>query len=399
MTTRKRSFILLGECAGVHVQVLNAVHSLGSANCIVVIPKGTRRFALTNMTSRCIYADLRGSDDDYLVEEINRLAVDMPDLTVIPCDCPGERLVDRIGHRLNAVLIPAPDAAMLDCFDDKWQFYQFCRKHELNVPSTQLIASKHDLHFFEAAREFGLPFVLKPINQAGSTGFQVISSEQDYHKILVDDQYQFSPLLVQQHVQGPDICLNLLAIHGRITAISIQQRDFPQNFGAPIEFMSNSNVESAAHKICDISGYHGVMNIDARIEEKTGRVFLIESNPRFWASLTASVWCGLNFVQACLEPAPPPGQIRRLHSGRASMHYHPMVRPALWGQALFSPHAHRRRMLRAMIGDLWTFFVQFRSLRQKVRRYLDARLNFSQVKPRRKHLEFRRYGPAGRTKS
>ncbi|MET0962909.1 MAG: ATP-grasp domain-containing protein [Noviherbaspirillum sp.] len=288
--------------------------------------------------------------------------------------------MDRIGARLAARLIPSPDAAMLDCFDDKWQFYRFCRKHGLDVPCTQLIASKHDLDFHQAARRIGLPFVLKPVNQAGSAGFQLMSSEQDYRTRIIDDaQYQYSPLLVQQYIRGIDIGLNLLSIHGRITALSIQQRDFPQNFGAPIEFISNPCLESAAHTICEISGYHGVMNIDARIEEKTGRVFLFESNPRFWGSVSASVWCGLNFIQSCLEPPPPAGQIRRLHSGRASVHYHPIVRPALWGQALFSQHAHRRRMVRIMMADLWTFLVQFSSLRHKVRKYLSAPLHFPRL--------------------
>ena len=363
----------MSENAGILVQVLNAVHALGPSNCIVVISKETRRFPLTNMTSQCIYADFHGSDDDYLVTEINRLAMRMLDLTVIPCDCLGERVVDRIGPRLNASVIPAPNATMLDCFDDKWEFYQFCKKHGLNVPYTQLIASKKHLDFQKVSREFRLPIIFKPVDQAGSAGVQVIHSEQEYHNKIADAvEYQFAPLLVQQYVRGLDIGVNLLSIHGRITAMAIQQRDFPQNFGAPIEFLSNPYLESAARTICEKSGYHGVMNIDARVEEKTGRVFLFESNPRFWGSLSASVWCGLNFVEVCLEPAPPLAQIRRLHSGRANVHYHPVVQPALWGQALFSPHVHRRRMIRVMMGDLWTFLVQVESLRQNARNYLNA---------------------------
>lgn len=382
MKASKKHLILLSENPGLIVQVLYAVHALGLFSCVVVIPKGASLFPLINMTRQCIHANFHGCDDDYLVEEINRLAQNKPDLTVIPCDCPAERVMNRIGHRLNATLIPTPDAAMLDCFDNKWRFYQFCKKHGLTVPTTQLIASKHDLKWTEAACEFGLPFVIKPVDQDGSKGLQVISSEQEYrNKVLNNDRYRFSPLLVQQYVRGSDIGLNLLSIHGRITAISIQRRDFPQNPSAPIEFISNPYLESAAHSICEISGYHGVMNIDARIEEDTGRVFLFESNPRFWASLSASVWCGLNFFQACIEPAPPLSQIRRLHTGRARMHYPPIARPALWGQALFSPHAHRRRMPKIiMMVDLWTALGLLRSIQRKVQKYLSAHFSFFQFK-------------------
>lgn len=380
MIIRKRHFILLSEAGGILVQVLNAVHALGPSNCIVIISKETRHFCLTNMTTQCIYADFHGSDDDYLVTEINRLAMKLSDLTIIPCDCTSERLVDRIGPQLNVLVIPSPTATMLDCFDDKWQFYQFCKRYGLNTPSTQLFASKQDIDFHKVSHEFGLPIVFKPLDQAGSAGVHVIHSEQEYQKKIADDEeYQFAPLLVQQYVEGLDIGLNLLSIHGRITAIAIQQRDFPQNFGAPIEFLSNPYLESAARTICENSKYHGVMNIDARVEGKTGRVFLFESNPRFWGSLSASVWCGLNFVEACLEP-PPLTQIRRLHSGRAKVHYHPVLQPALWGQALFSRHVYRRRMIRVMMGDLWTFLVQARSLRQKVRKYLSVQVHSFQIK-------------------
>jgi predicted ATP-grasp superfamily ATP-dependent carboligase len=369
MKREKKHFILLSMNAGVLVQVLYAVHALGSSDCTVVIPRGTRSFHLTNMTSACIHADFFGMDDDDLVAEINSLAIDKPGLTVIPCDCPAERLMNRIGHRLHAVLIPIPDIGMLDCFENKWHFYHFCKRHGLLVPTTRLFASKHELDFAAAARELGLPFVIKPVDQAGSVGVHLISSEQDYRqKILDDEGYRFSPLLAQQYIQGSDISLNLLAIHGKITAMGVQQRDAPQNFGAPIEFIENPALESAAHAICGISTYHGVMNLGARVEEASGRVFLIESNPRFSGSLSASVWCGLNFVQACLEPQPP--GMRTLRSGRASVHYHPLVRPALWVQALCSKHAHRKRMLGAMMSDLWTFQVQFRSMLQKMQKLL-----------------------------
>jgi biotin carboxylase len=381
MTTRKKPFILLSEAAGILVQVLTAVHAIGPANCTVVISRETRHFSITNMTSQSIQANFDGSDDDYLVTAINRLAMEMPDLTVIPCDCPAERVVDRIGPRLNASVIPAPNAAMLDCFDDKWEFYQFCKKHGLNVPPARLVACKQDIDFHELSGELGLPIVFKPLNQAGSAGVQVIYSEQEYQKKIVEaDDYQFAPLLVQQYVRGLDIGLNLLAIHGRITAIAVQQRDLPQNFGAPIEFLSNPELEDAARTICESSNYHGVMNIDARVEEKTGRVFLFESNPRFWGSLSASVWCGLNFVGACMEAAPPPPQVRRLQSGRANVHYHPMVQPALWGQALFSRHGQRRRMVKFMMGDLWTFLLQAKSLSQKVGRYISVQMHFFQIR-------------------
>ena len=42
---------------------------------------------------------------------------------------------------------------------------------------------------------------------------------------------------------------------------------------------------SQPSQLSQLSHYSGLMNVDARLENGSGRVFLIESNPRFWASL------------------------------------------------------------------------------------------------------------------
>src|SRR5690606_2820461 len=110
-----------------------------------------------------------------------------------------------------------------------------------------------------------------------------------------------------------------------------------------------------------------------RVEDGTGEVFLLESNPRLWGSFLASVWCGLNFIQACVDSPLPLGQVRRLNAGRADTHRHPLVRPVLWRQAFFSPYPHRRRMLQRMLCDLWTFQHQVRGRLKNTKEMLRSR--------------------------
>jgi predicted ATP-grasp superfamily ATP-dependent carboligase len=155
--------------------------------------------------------------------------------------------------------------------------------------------------------------------------------------------------------------LNLLALQGRVTALAVQQRAYPQHQGAEITFVSNTYLEHVAHTVAENSLYNGVMNIDARIEERTGKVYLLESNPRFWYSFSASVWCGLNFVAEGLEPPSQPGAIHRLTSGRADTHYHPLLRGSMLREAMFGT-GHRRRMARLMTNDICTLLGQIRKM-------------------------------------
>jgi predicted ATP-grasp superfamily ATP-dependent carboligase len=300
-------------------------------------------------------AKFDSTEDDRLVEEINRLALATPDVVVIACDCHGSKLISRVRDRIKAVTAPTPDADMVDCFDDKWRFYEFCKAHGLNVPNTRFFQNKRDLHFAPSADALGIPFMVKPLSQYGSKGVQFIESDEDYRRqILENEDYQYSPLIAQSYIRGVDIGINLLAVKGKLRALALQRRQQPQNPAAKITFFPDARLRKVVETLLVASGYEGVMNIDARIEDGTGDVYLFESNPRFWTSLLASVLCGLNFVAESINVLGAPGDMCILASGTADIFYHPLFRPALWRYVLFDA-GPRGRMLRLMMFDICTF--------------------------------------------
>jgi predicted ATP-grasp superfamily ATP-dependent carboligase len=360
---RVRNFIVVGRYWRLVVQVLLAIHVCTDARCAVICARGTRFLRWTNLVAEYMEADLSGEDDDRFVDMVNRLAAAMPGVTLIPADCEGARMTDRVRKRLMAQVISAPDASMLDLFDNKWRFYQFCKEHRLNAPSTRFIASKYDLDFASTALELGLPFVLKPLSQLASQGVHIVAGKGDYlHAILNNAAYQYAPLIAQRYIQGTDVSLNLLSKKGRVAALAIQQRCHPQHPGARVRFISNDSLESVAHTLSSKSGYDGVMKIDARVEDGTGKVFLFESNARFWRSLSASVWCGLNFVAESMKPSLQPDKIAMLTSGCADTYYHPLFRPSLWRHALFDNDGHRGQMVRIMMIDMCTLASQTKAM-------------------------------------
>lgn len=348
----RRNFIVVGAARGLVLQALLAIHTLTKANCVVVCAKGGRFLRFSWLVSEHLEADFSGEDDDIFVSNVNRFAHVMPNLVLIPTDCDGARMTNRVRNRLEVTIIPVPDSSMLDCLDNKWHFYRFCKEHGLNTPPTRLFGDKHQLEFSAAALELDIPFVVKPLNEAGSEGVQVIASKDEYRrKILHNGTYQHKPLIAQRYIPGTDVGLNLLSIKGKVGAISIQQRHYPQDEAARIRFFHNDYLVSVAHILATESAYEGVMNVDARIEHGTGSVFLLECNPRFWRSFLASAWCGLNFVGEMLEPPSQPEKIRMLTAGVADTFWHPLFRPSLWRYALFD-QGYRGRMVRAMTCEI-----------------------------------------------
>lgn len=349
--TFEKTFLVMGNARGLVLQVLLTLRAYVSANCMAMCSSAGSSLRFSRLISEYFEIDFSGVDDDRFAATVNRLVEAAPELMLIPTDCESARMVMRVRGRLKARIFPIPDATMLDRLEDKWHFYQFCKECDLDTPPTLFFNDKHDIRFAAVALEVGRPFVVKPLDQAGSKGIVVISSEEDYRqKILDNDSYCYKPLIVQRYVKGTDVGLDVLAIKGRVAAMAMQRRHHPQDEPARISFFRNDYLEKVAHIVATETAYDGVMNIDARIEEGTGKVYLFECNPRFWRSVLASTWCGLNFVEAAIEP-PPPGSIRMLTSGCADTFYHPLFRPAQWRYALFD-HGHRGRIVRSMLTDI-----------------------------------------------
>jgi hypothetical protein len=353
-----RHFMVVGESRALVAQVLLALHSFTPSRCMVVCGAGSRILRLSRLCAEHVELNFYGPDDERFTILVNHAARTHDGLMLVPADCQGTRLINRVRRRLRAAISAAPETAVLDLLDNKWHFYQFCRNHHLNVPETRYFPSKHEIDFGLTARALGLPFVVKPLAEAASAGVRVIADAVTFRQTILDDpHYRHAPLIAQRYIDGIDVGLNLLAIDGRLQALAVQRRE-----ASKVHFFANDYLENCAEILAAHARYHGVMNVDARIDTDSGRVYLFESNPRAWRSLAASVWCGVNFIGASLDPGAPGKAIAtapvRLTSGTADLYYHPVLRPSLWRHVLH--HDRQGRMARIMLADPYLFLSSMR---------------------------------------
>ena len=64
--------------------------------------------------------------------------------------------------------------------------------------------------------------------------------------------------------------------------------------------MQNDKFVKLAEMLIRDLCHTGVICIDARLERESNEIFLVEGNPRFWASVGDATLCGLNFVQVSI---------------------------------------------------------------------------------------------------
>ncbi len=343
------------------VQVMLAIRAWTPATLTAVCSPGSSHIRHSLLADDCIDMRFNGEDDERFVERMNRLEQERPGQVLVPADTSGTRLLNRTAARLHSALAPAPDDTMLDQLDHKGHFHQLCEELGLGVPDTMMCADKHALSFAEAVERVGLPFMVKPVAEAQARGAHVIASEAELRRRIVDDpDYRYAPLLVQRYIAGTDICISLAARDGEMQAVAVQQREGRELASDPVRFLYSDSLLRSARTLCAATAYDGVLHIDARLEAGSGRVYLIEANPRYWRSLCASVWCGLNLAAENLSP--PSGQpLRVLASGRSDIYHHPLFRPTLWPQLALG-RGPRARLLRAMATDTCTLFNSARIL-------------------------------------
>jgi ATP-grasp in the biosynthetic pathway with Ter operon len=237
---------------------------------------------------------LEESNKDDFAQTIQRLVRISSNIFLIPADDSANRIVNATLDQLGANIYPIPDSACFETLNDKWQFYLYCRQLGVQVPETIQFGDKTEIDFEHVGATVGVPFVLKPTNKSYCLGVQLIHSKAELEqKILTCPEYQFSPLIAQSFIPGLDIDISALVDRGHIQKFAVQTKEEDT-----LCFVQNEDLVKSTEVVVRECCYTGVIHIDARLHDKSGEIFLVEANPRFWGSLAAATAAGLNFVRA-----------------------------------------------------------------------------------------------------
>lgn len=234
-----------------------------------------------------------------IVDTIEKTKADI----LLPVGIKSIRLISEHKESLSKIVAcpPTPDVRSFDIADDKWLLSQWLKEHHIPHPDTRLFRPMDSLE--EQIAKLTFPVIVKPRNGSGGNGIHIFKEAgafRDWYAGFdhVDDQ------IIQSYITGYDIDCSILCSEGQILAHTIQKSikyspDYPWPHG--LEFLSQSEIYDIVRQVSESFRWSGVVHIDLRYDEVEKRAKLIEMNPRFWASVTASVFAGVNFPYlACL---------------------------------------------------------------------------------------------------
>jgi len=249
-------------------------------------------------------------------------------LAVVPSDVGSAGALHDAKPFMDGIpAFPVSSPETLDMMDDKWRFQKFLEENDIPAPRSILISEPGDIGRI-ASMGITFPAVVKSLYGESGHGVFVAKTAQDAERYLQSgSHYACLPLLVQEFVPGLDADLSILCEGGEVRAQILQIR----RNGYILEFAHNDFVTEIGRRIARAADFSGVANIDLRIDEATGEATVIECNPRFWYTLQASMWRGLNFPdlgmklargEAVPAAAAPEDGLYYLHGG--------LVKKVLW---------------------------------------------------------------------
>jgi len=255
-------------------------------------------------------------------------------LAVVPSDvASAAALHDATPFMGGIPVFPVSSHETLDMLDDKWLFQQFLEENDIPAPRSILVSEPEDIGKL-ASKGIRFPAVVKSLYGESGHGVFVAKTAQDAERYLQSgSRYACLPLLVQEFVPGLDADLSILCKGGEVRAQILQIR----REGYILEFAHNDFATDIGRRIAQAADFSGVANIDLRLDETTGEATVIECNPRFWYTLQASMWRGLNFADLGLKlargevvpaAAAPEDGLYYLHGGLLK---NVLWNPARWG--------------------------------------------------------------------
>ncbi len=207
-------------------------------------------------------------------------------------------------HTQAQVLVPA--LAELLAVHDKATVPMYAHSAGVPTPRTQVIGKRSDIQ--AAIDHVGLPCIVKPRFGSGAQRIRTFWNERDLETLrqMSDLEIERYPCLLQQWVPGLGIGVNMLMKNGEILAVTGHRRlrEVPITGGPGSAHitLTDQRIINAGMRQAQCTPFRtGVIMVEFRYDAATDNFFVVEVNPRYWASITNSLASGVNFPALHIE--------------------------------------------------------------------------------------------------
>lgn len=243
-----------------------------------------------------------GTKEKYLAAIIDAIESTNADI-LLPLDVGAIRLVAEYNDSLSRIIAvaPVPEVNSFDSANDKWLLSLWLKENGITHPETSLFKKNQNLD--EVISTLTFPIIIKPTLGFGGNGIKIIQTAEELQNWNREFDHS-EDYIFQAYIKGYDIDCSVISLDGKIFVHTIQKsikylKDDPWAYA--MDFAENAEVFRIVTEIVEKFNWSGVNNIALRYDEDTDQFKIIEMNPRFWASVLATLFTGVNFpLTSCL---------------------------------------------------------------------------------------------------
>jgi predicted ATP-grasp superfamily ATP-dependent carboligase len=202
--------------------------------------------------------------------------------------------------------IAAPPFGAFEFVANKWGLLQHAAKCGIPIPRTDFVDGITGLK--DQVDQLEYPAVVKPVRSRILTNrgwlrasVHYAHSKLDLWRLYHENEYlASSPSLIQERIAGPGMGIFVLFDHGRLVAGFGHRRlrEKPPSGGVSVLRESvplDPHLRDHALRLLAPLGWHGVAMMEYKQDRRTGKLFLMEVNGRFWGSLQLAIDAGVDF--------------------------------------------------------------------------------------------------------
>jgi hypothetical protein len=249
-------------------------------------------------------------------EIVARRGVDV----VLPVSSFGIRALSEHGSMLGCAdrLVHLPEPHVFDEATNKSALADVLTASGIPQPTTVVVAAGAPRP--EGLSSLTFPVLAKPPLAGSGDGIRRFESPKELDLFLASEGWDHD-WVVQEFIEGSDLCANVLCQNGQIIASTVQHAIAPSSVPfapAPtVEFIPDSSAMSVVAKLIERLHWSGVAHIDMRLGAQDEAPRVLELNGRYWLSVLGSLQAGVNFpILACEAVLGLPKSNRRAQSTR-----------------------------------------------------------------------------------
>lgn len=198
-----------------------------------------------------------------------------------------------------SVRCAVPDFPVFDKAHDKWKLMELCRKCGFPHPATERLSEEN---IEMAAAYVGFPAIIKPNISAGAKGIVQVNSIEDIVRKFPVIYRQFGACTLQHFINHSGIYYNVMlyrSVQGHLIGWTVLKimRYFPLKGGTSCycETIRHDSLIRICAQVLDELQWVGFADFDIMEEKDTGKLKIIEINPRIPASIHGAYVSGVNF--------------------------------------------------------------------------------------------------------